>query len=165
MKLFIKVGMKYPGDYLEAICGLTIGYYMPLHSPQTLYGANDLYIVPIPGGFHSPVVTNKLPFGTKVLDYLYGKTNGRYRLPLFGILWKGAPYFWTYLFAFMYLIYKKKPGNLCVLLFPLMYMLTCFLGPVSYMRYIFINVAAFPILIYLMVAKDTKDDDSVTEQQ
>ncbi|MBR5762883.1 MAG: hypothetical protein IK018_05240 [Lachnospiraceae bacterium] len=154
LKFFVKVGSQYPGEYVEAICGLTLGYYTPINSPYFLTGITKLYTMGIPGGFPSPEISSKLPIGNAVMHYLYKDESGRLEIPVFGMFWRCAVYFWTFIFAFLYLIYRKKPGNLCILLFPLMYMLSCLLGPVSFLRYICINTISLPIVIYLIMSED-----------
>ena len=154
LKLFAKVGLQYPGEYVEAICGLTMGYFTPLNSPYFLTGITKLYTMGIPGGFTSPVISSKLPIGNAVFDYLYRDESGRLGIPVFGMLWRCSAYFWAYIFAFLYLIYKRRPGNLCILLFPLMYMFSCLLGPVSFLRYICINTISLPVAIYLILSEN-----------
>ena len=153
-KLFAKVGLKYPGEYIEAFCGLTLGYYAPLNSPYFVTGTTKLYVANIEQGYPSPTITDKLPFGSKIFDLLYGDKEGRLAVPLFGMLWRGAIYFWGFVYAFLYLLYKKSKGNLCILLFPLLYMLTCLLGPTSFLRYICINIFSLPVAIYLILSDD-----------
>lgn len=153
-KLFAKVGLKYPGEYIEAICGLTLGYYAPLNSPYFVTGTTKLYVTEIGYGYPGPTITDKLPFGSKIFDWLYGEKDGRLSVPLFGMLWRGAIYFWGFIYAFLYLLYKKSKGNLCILLIPLLYMLTCLLGPTSFLRYICINIFSLPIAIYLILSDD-----------
>ena len=153
-KLFIKVGLKYPGAYIEAVAALTSGYYAPVTSPYYFTGSTKLYTVVVEGWYPQPEVINKLPFGSAFFDYLYGDREGRLRLPLEGWLWRSAVYFWGFVFAFLYLIYKKKHNNLFVLLFPFLYMLSCLLGPTSLFRYLFINIAALPVALYLVIKPD-----------
>lgn len=153
-KLFAKVGLKYPGEYIEAFCGLTLGYYAPLNSPYFVTGTTKLYVAGIEYGYPSPTITDRLPFGSKIFDWLYGDKDGRLSVPLFGMLWRGAVYFWGFVYAFMYLLYKKSTGNLCILLLPFLYMLTCLLGPTSFLRYICINIFSLPIAIYLILSDD-----------
>ena len=163
LKLVIKVGLKHPVVYAEAITGLTAGYFYPFDYPYFLGGTTKLFTEPVYGDY--PMVENKnlLPFGTAIMDYLFKDTDGRLKVPLFGWAWRNALYVWGYIFAFFYLWYKKDRRSLSVLLIPLMYLCTCFLGPVSWMRYIYINIATMPLLFYLctsgkrLVKKGTKD--------
>lgn len=162
-KLFAKVGLKYPGKYLEAVTGLTSGYYMPICSPYFVTGSTKIFTVYIPGDYEQIAVTNKLPVGSAIFNYLYGDSDGRMKLPLLGLLWRCSTYFWAFTYAFMYLIYKKKYNNLFVLLFPFLYMLSCLFGPCSYLRYLYINIAALPIALYLALCKDTTSSEEVRD--
>lgn len=151
IKLFIKVGLICPGEYIEAIGGLTIGYWYWLDEPYFLTGMTKLYSMPMLGEY--PGITNKnlLPFGSELFDYMNGEEDGRLQIPLFGWAWRSTIYVWGFLFAFGYTIYRKNMRKLSLLMIPFMYLCTCFLGPVSWLRYIYINVAAFPIMIYLLI--------------
>lgn len=151
IKLFIKVGLICPGEYIEAIGGLTVGYWYWLDEPYFLTGTTKLFSMAMLGEY--PGITNKnlLPFGSELFDYIYGKEDGRLQIPLFGWAWRPTVYVWGFLFALGYAIYKKSIRMLTLLMIPFMYLCTCFLGPVSWLRYIYINVAAFPIMIYLLM--------------
>lgn len=149
LKLVAKIGLKYPTEYIETIAGLTAGYYLPFDYPYFLGGTTKLFTEPIYGDY--PMVANKnlLPFGTAIMDYLFKDTDGRLRVPLFGWAWKGAMYVWGYILAFFYLLYRKDKKGLSLMIIPLMYLATCFLGPVSWLRYIYINIATMPVITYL----------------
>ncbi|MBP5661070.1 MAG: hypothetical protein J6X08_07055, partial [Lachnospiraceae bacterium] len=158
LKLAAKVGLQYPGEYLEAFVGLTVGYYAPLNSPYFITGSTKLYTAPVEGGYPIEEVKYGLPVGGEIFDYLYGPDEGRLRIPLFGMLWRGAPYFWSFIFAFFYLIYRKRPANMCILLIPFMYMLSCLFGPTSFLRYLYINIATLPIAAYLVMSGNPDSD-------
>ena len=162
-KLFVKVGLKYPGKYLEAVTGLTSGYYMPICSPYFVTGSTKIYTANIPGDYQQIVVTDKLPVGSAVFSYLYGDADGRMKLPLSGLLWRCPTYFWAFIYAFMYLIYKKKYNNLFVLLLPFLYMLSCLLGPCTFLRYLYINIASLPIALYLILHRDVTSSEAARD--
>ena len=150
IKLFIKLGLKCPGEYIETIIGLTTGYWYAFDYPYFLTGSTKLFSLYISPDYPSIENKNFLPIGSKIFDYMYGENERRLRIPLLGYLWKGTLYVWGYLFAISYLIYKRNRKGLTVLLIPAMYMLSCFLGPVSFLRYIYINIALLPLLIYVL---------------
>lgn len=151
IKLVIKVGLRYPGEYIEAIGGLTLGYWYCLDEPYILTGTTKLNDMSIQGDYPGIANRNLLPFGSELFDYMYGKEDGRLQMPLIGWAWRPTIYVWGFLFALGYAIYKRNNRKLTLLMIPFMYLCTCFLGPVSWMRYIYINVAAFPIMIYLLM--------------
>ena len=149
LKLVAKIGLKHPVEYIETFVGLTAGYFYPFDYPYFLGGTTKLFAEPIYGDY--PMVANKnlLPFGTSVMDYLFKDTDGRLRIPLLGWMWKSTIYVWGYIFAFFYLLYRKDKKGLSLMIIPLMYLATCFLGPVSWLRYIYINIATMPVITYL----------------
>ena len=151
INLFIKVGLRYPGEYIEAIGGLTLGYWYCLDEPYFLTGTTKLYSMPMMGEYPGITNENLLPFGSELFDYMNGEEDGRLQMPIFGWAWRQTVYVWGFLFAFGYAIYKKDIRKLTLLMIPFMYLCTCFLGPISWLRYIYINVAAFPIMIYLLM--------------
>ncbi|MBP5495124.1 MAG: hypothetical protein J6X97_08510 [Lachnospiraceae bacterium] len=149
LKLVAKIGLKHPVEYIETFVGLTAGYYYPFDYPYFLGGTTKLFTEPIYGDY--PMVENKniLPFGTVIMDYLFKDTDGRLRVPLLGWFWKSTVYVWGYIFTFFYLLYRKDKKGISVMIIPLMYLATCFFGPVSWMRYIYINIATMPVITYL----------------
>ena len=149
LKLVAKIGLKHPVEYIETFVGLTAGYYYPFDYPYFLGGTTKLFTEPVYGEY--PMVANKniLPFGTEIMDYLFKDTDGRLRVPLLGWFWKSTFYVWGYIFTFFYLLYRKDKKGLSIMIIPLMYLATCFLGPVSWMRYIYINIATMPVITYL----------------
>lgn len=162
IKLFIKVGLRFPGEYIEAIGGLTVGYWYWLDEPYFLIGTTKLYSMPMPGDYPGITTENLLPFGSGLYDYMNGKEDGRLQIPLFGWAWRPTIYVWGFLFALGYSMYKKNIRKLTLLMIPFMYLCTCFLGPVSWLRYIYINVAAFPIMIYLLIEPSGEIKSKIT---
>ena len=153
-KLVAKVGIRFPGEYLEALSGLTCGYWYLGDMPYYVGGTTKLYCMYFWDGNPNLEVKNLLPFGGFIYDYMYGEKDGRLSIPLFGWLWRAGLYFWIYVFAFFYNIYRRNLKSLGVIIFPFMYLMTCLFGPVPWLRYIVINIMMLPTLIYLMVNKE-----------
>ncbi len=153
IKLVAKIGMKYPGEYLEAFSGLTCGYWYLGDYPYYVGGSTKLYCT----YFHTdlPNIDNKnlLPVGGEIFDYLYGEREGRLSIPVFGWFWRGGLYFWIYVFAFFYIIYRKNIKSFAAVIFPFMYMMSCLFGPAPFLRYIVINIIMLPTLVYFMTDK------------
>lgn len=154
LKLFIKMGLKYPGDYIDSIIGLTIGYWYPFDLPYWTNGFNDLAARPVGHDLEEITIKRIVPSLEKFTTW-YFVEGGRMKLPLFGWFWRGTLYTWGCLYAFGYCIYRKNKKGLSYVMIPLCYLLTCFLGPVSYLRYIYLNVALLPMMFYAMV--DSKE--------
>ena len=157
LKLVFKVGLRCPGDYVEAVIGLTAGYWYPLDYPYFFTGTTKMSDMGIFGTY--PAVENQrlLPFGNALFDYLFGESDGRLRIPLWGWFWRNTLYVWGFLYAACYLIYRRSAWGISILLIPLAYLLTCFLGPVSWMRYVYVNIATIPVAIYLCVSEPGRD--------
>ena len=58
---------------------------------------------------------------------------------------------WGSFFLFAYFIYRRDKRGLGIFLIPFAYLLTCFLAPVAWLRYIYINIATVPVAIYLCI--------------
>lgn len=153
VKLWIKYGLKYPGDYIEQLTGMTIGYWYPLDEPEFVNGSTRFYTMAVIGE-HEQITNSNLTFISDDVIQWLNNGEGRTKIPLLGWLWRGTVYFWSFAFAFAYSIYAKRKSTLVIILIPFMYMLTCMLGPVSWIRYIYINVACLPMAVYSMLVAD-----------
>lgn len=159
IKLWIKVGLDYPGDYIESIVGLTIGYWYTGASPYWLYGNTQFGNTYSSFGLDTIENTHILPDSFGIIEWLFGPSNGRLDVPLFGWFWRGTIYTWTFFIGAGYMIYKKNKRGLSLIMIPLFYLLSCFLGPVSWLRYIYPNVTLFPFLIYLLFTASHSESD------
>ena len=151
LKLFVKIGIKCPGEYLESILGLTAGYVYPLNYPYFFTGTTKLSDMGIFGVYPAPELKNYLILGSDWMEYLYGDQDGRLRIPILGWCWRSTLYVWGSFFLFGYFIYRRDKRGLGIFLIPFAYLLTCFLAPVAWLRYIYINIATVPVAIYLCV--------------
>ena len=151
IKLFIKTGMKCPGEYLESVLGLTAGYVYPLNYPYFFTGTTKLSDMGIFGIYPAPELKNYLLLGSNWMEYLYGDLDGRLRIPILGWCWRSTLYVWGSFFLFGYFVYRRDKRGLGIFLIPFAYLLTCFLAPVAWLRYIYINIATVPIALYLCV--------------
>ncbi len=152
-KLVAKVGLKYPGEYLEAFSGLTCGYWYLGDYPYYVGGTTKLFCASFRTDIPNIENKNLLPIGGSIFDYLYDEREGRLSIPLLGWLWRGGLYFWIYVFAFFYSIYGKNIKSLGAVSFPFMYLMSCLFGPAPFLRYIVINIIMLPTLIYLLANK------------
>ncbi len=147
-KLFIKVGLQYPDEYLESILTNTMGYWYPLN--QGYYVSVDISTHHTLIGIGDEIEKKDFWPGGKLFDYLYWK--GYYRnVPVLGYLCRNVIYVWMYvIFMLWCLLYKRKdclmPG-----LWGLVYLLTCFAGPVAALRYIYCLVVTLPLIVCLFL--------------
>ncbi len=150
-KFIVKMALKYPGDLVESVAALTLGYWYPDDYPYYMLGSPALYVKSVGDGYPEVELDNHLPFGSSFFDSFYYKGYGRFEVPILGWFWRTTTYTWTFLFGFLYLIYQKKWKQLGLISIPFMYLLTCFLGPVAWMRYIVINIVTLPVMIMFML--------------
>lgn len=157
LKLVIRLGLKCPGAYIEQMVGLTTGYWYPFDYPFAFSGTG-INMMPTQGGYESPSRINYLPLFSGLADDLYMyQTNGRINVPLLGWCWRSTIYVWAYAFAFLYLIRRKDKKGLTIIMIPFVYLLTCFLGPVAWLRYIYVNVSTMPLLAYACMSCKVSD--------
>ena len=146
VKLWAKVGLKYPDEYLEHLITNTLGYWYPLH--QGVYVSTDIAL------YHTLIEigpeiepqnycdwANKLYMPFWSLEYRH--------IPILGYLFRNAPYVWMTILSFFAAWYKKDSSKVSVLLLPFLYILTCFAGPLAALRYIYCIVIITPLIIYL----------------
>lgn len=150
-KFIVKMALKYPGDLIESVVCLTWGYWYPDDYPFCMLGYPYLTQKPIGNGLQEIEIKNLLPFGSSFFDSFYGNGYGRYEIPVLGWFWRTTTYTWIFLFGFAYLIYQKRWKQLGIISIPFVYLLTCFLGPVAWMRYVVINVVSLPVMILCML--------------
>ena len=156
-KLFIKTEIKYPEEVVETFVGLTCGYWYLGDAPYFLNGTTKLYTMS--EGYDLGIENrNLLPVGSAVYDMMYGDLDGRMRIPVFGWMWRGGKYFWIYLFAFVYSIYRKNTKAVMVIAIPLMYLMTDLLGPTPFLRYMYINIATIPMFAYLLIYNENNNE-------
>lgn len=143
LKFYLKLGLEYPGDYLDAYIQQTMGYY----SPQSFGLVGDIQgISPNPYN----LVTQPIIGGwavTKVNEILI-KMEGV--IPLYGLICTIGTMFWLLMMAFGYEVCNK--GKLWILLIPVLALILSVLiaTPVSCdIRYFYFMVLAFPMLILL----------------
>lgn len=153
-KFIVKMALKYPGDLVESVAALTLAYWYPGDYPYFMLGSPAMYQKAIGGGYPEIEIKNLLPFGSKFFDDYFYKGYGRFEIPLLGWFWRTTTYVWSFVFGFAYLIYQKRWKQLGFVAIPFMYLLTCFLGPVAWMRYIVINIVTLPVMIWCMIEKE-----------
>lgn len=143
LKLLLELGVKYPGDYLDAYIQQTMGYYAP--KSFGLVG-NIQGISPNPYN----LVTQPIIGGaavTKINEILI-KMEGV--VPIYGLICTIGTMFWMVMMAFGYEAANK--GNLWILFVPIFALIASVLiaTPVSCdIRYYYFMVLAFPLLILL----------------
>lgn len=148
-KLWIKIGLQFPDEYLESIITNTMGYWYPLN--QGVYVSADIAIYhTLIGTEHEIVKHDYFPLVTGFYNYLLYYINYRH-IPIMGYFFRNAPYVWLMILALLWSIYQKRYSLLIWGLLPLMYLGTCFLGPMAALRYIYCLIVCSPLLLYSMM--------------
>lgn len=159
-KMWGKVGLKHPMQYVDAWGILTMGYWYP----------DDIYNAMVYGKFmllgHKQIgmgeeieKTCYLPVVQKMMDALFG--NNQYqRIPVLSTLCTPATYFWALIGYLLIVWYEKRrglaaPGILC-----LAYYATLFLGPVALIRYIYCIMVVTPIFLFLLLYKNDVENNA-----
>lgn len=152
-KMWGKIGLKYPMQYVDAWGILTMGYWY----------TDDIYNALIYGKLmmlgHKQIgmgeeieKTCYLPMVQKMMDTIFG--NNQYQsIPVISTLCTLAVYFWVLMGYLLIVWYEKRrglaaPGILC-----LTYYATLFLGPVALMRYMYCIMVVTPVFLFLLLCK------------
>lgn len=157
-KLWMKVGLQFPDEYLESIITNTLGYWYPLN--QGVYVSADIAF------YHTLIDTeyeivkhDYFPLATKYYNYLFYHINYR-NIPILGYLFRNAPYVWLVVLTLLWSILQKRRSLLIWGMLPLLYLGTCFLGPMAALRYIYCLIVCTPLLLHGL----THPDKSVSEK-
>lgn len=90
------------------------------------------------------------PLVTDYYNYLLYHVNYR-NIPIMGYLFRNAPYVWLLALTLLWSIYQKRYRLLLWGMLPLLYLGTCFLGPMAALRYIYCLIVCMPLLLYSMI--------------
>lgn len=175
-KLYIRLGIKYPKEYIEAFLNNTVPYWYP----ETFYHSFNRYRV-----IEYDNQTNILGITMMTKRYNlipplsnYYKSvaeNGIYEnKPVFSMLCSMGFYFVIYFFMLLISIYKKKYFMLIPMWLMVLIWGVNLIGPVALWRYVYPIALAFPLffiaLMYLndkeevftskISTKNTNDDNS-----
>lgn len=156
LKLFAKVGLRFPGEYIEQFCFLTCGYWLTYEYPYCFSGTTSVFWQTIPLDVEQIEHKDFFSFGGEILDGLYIETE-RLSVPLFGFFFRGTLYTWFTLFAIMYGVYRKHKGKMAVVAIPFAYLLTVFLAPTSFIRYLYCNVVVLPVLFWVLMSNSISE--------
>ncbi|MSS19588.1 DUF6020 family protein [Pseudoramibacter porci] len=174
IQLYIKMGEKYPGYYLDAWARLSVGNWYPdmnyrdpaafhpyweydLSSTQTSWAFPGKPLLLQRSTFH---FLEKVTKGLRVIS-IY---NVYQKIPIISQLFSGALSVWIMLFFISWCIYNKRYKYILPALVVFLVWLTLLLGPVVLFRYLYPVYACTPIWIGIMlspgvVEKDTKNNE------
>ncbi len=145
IKIWINVGLKYPGEYMEAFLTNTMGYwYIDDTEHARIYGEGGYMRVEYsPENFYNLVEPKCfLNMAKSYYDALFLK-NGYQNIPLISIMFRPAFYFVLYLIGIAVSIYLRKYKLLFPIIPVICYFLTVLLAPVAIVRYVYCLILAF----------------------
>ena len=126
-----------------------MGYWYPLN--QGVYVSADIALYHVLIGTEHEIVKHcYFPLASDYYNYLFYYINYRH-FPIMGYLFRNAPYVWLFILTLLWSIYKKRYSLLMWGMLPLMYLGTCFLGPMAALRYIYCLIVCTPLLLFSMM--------------
>lgn len=146
IKLYVKMGVKFPDEYIEAWVTNTMGYWYPLDRGQYASGAIELYHKLI---WLGPEVVKREYCSWPGLIYLpvYRDLN----VPVIGYLHRPEFWIWFLTYFLFWSVYRRRKDAGLTGVIPLMYLGTCYLGPVAILRYVYCLVVITPLIGYVVI--------------
>ena len=149
LKLFVKMGLKFPDEYMEAWITNTMGYWYPLDRGYVASGAIEFYHKLIWTEYEI-VKRNYCSWPAVIYEPLYFHMEYS-KVPILGYLHRPDFWIWFLTYFLFWSIYRKKRDAGLTGLIPLMYLGTCYLGPVSVLRYVYCLVVTAPLIGYVVL--------------
>lgn len=151
VKLWLKVGLEYPDEYIESFVSNTMGFWYLL--PMNDYVSMNLSLYHTLIGVGEEIEkANYCNWAGEIYNYLFYENNYRF-IPVLGYSFRMAPYVWLIIFIFVWSIMKKNKKSALLLVLPLAYLFTCFCGPVAALRYIYNLIVCLPLFFVLFTEK------------
>ena len=155
LKLYLKLGMKYPLTYVDSIINTTYGlYYLDETLPQP---GTKSYM-----GVQCLSTENNSFFGSDDCDNSKYLRNVYYNLlekasykkiPILNILMNMGVYCLILIFSVCYLIHKKDKYRLIPILLVSLYISTNILAPAALVRYMYPLFTLIPLIIFVIYNK------------
>lgn len=149
MKLFVKMGLKFPDEYIEAWVTNTMGFWYPLDRGQFASGAIEFYHKLI-WTTHEIEKRGYCSWPGKIYEPLY-YYNGYVKVPVLGYLHRPDCWVWFLTYFLFWSIYRKRKEAGLTGAIPFMYLATCYLGPISILRYIYCLIVITPLIGYVVM--------------
>lgn len=158
---WVKIGLHYPNDYLDAFLDLTRGYWFwddVSHAEMLgvgteermglLYTYNTAAEESLPGMQH----ISKFPWLEERLEQIVS-ANCYTSWPIFSNLFKPAFWCWLLVTAEVWFWYRRDRKKAGILFYPLCYFGTMLLGPTAIIRYVYPFILLAPVMIALIAGK------------
>jgi len=144
-KLWLKKGIRYPGEYIASFLDNTYQAWYPGTSVVRYPGEAESDYLEIEG-FDTVEKDSKIEW---LYDIYYRiATEFSYqKFPGVRLLFSIGAMFWAVLFTWFYGIWRKDKGIMAALLLILCFCITCFLGPTVLVRYYLNLFYIFPVCL------------------
>ncbi len=160
---WLRLGLRYPNEYLDAFLELTRGYWFPddrSHAECLGYGREGR--MGIIYTYNSSELSDgreiahqsKFPWLEEKLEAVVSE-NVYYQWPVVSVLFRCSFYVWGLFLVFLAFLFLNRKKAAVICLFPLIYMGTMLLGPVVQMRYVFPVMLVLPVLAGLLLLRET----------
>ncbi len=165
IKTYIKLGIHYPREYIDAFAALTQGYwYLGDKSHSQIYGVGNEYHL---GYLMTNCKDMPTPFEVtpdtrfqgleEVLEGLFSD-NEYQRVPLLWIVFSPAFYGWLLLICIYRMIKYRKYTMLSACCPILFYQMSLLLGPTCLIRYVYALVVCIPVILYGTFGEKIKNE-------
>lgn len=148
LKLWAKVGLAYPDEYIESIISNTMGYWYLLPMKDYITMNLSLYHTLI-GTEHEIEKVNYCSWANELYFDLFCIGDYKYD-PFLSYTFRLAPYIWFMIFTMVWSLIRKDKKAVLVMLLPLLYFGTCLLGPTVAIRYVYCLIVCCPLFFYTM---------------
>ncbi len=150
LKLWIKVGLQYPDEYIENLVTNTMGYWYPLNQGHYVSADIAIYHTLIESGAEIEKV-DLCPLVSPIYNWFFYHLKYR-ETPILGYLFRNAPYVWACIIFMLFAVYKKDKKLATMGMLPIVYLLTCMCGPMAALRYIYCIIVCMPLMICTLLA-------------
>jgi len=170
---WVKIGLKYPNEYLDAFLILNSGYWfwddvtwaeVFGSGLEGRMGALSTYTSStseeIPEGIAH---VSKLPGLEGMLEEVVS-ANCFYDWTVISNFFKPCLYCWTLLLTVIASFYMKHKKKILVTMLPLVYLMTMFLGPVVQVRYVLPIIVIIPLMLGVLAWQEDGNAKKVEEK-
>ncbi len=161
--LWIKTGLKHPVAYLDALCMTGYGMW---YSNATIDGYEGRQVFTFTYGKSSYFGYETEPPGERrsfipIIDRFYrylSLEGGEKRIPIVNLLFSPGFMLWAYVFMLGYFVYAGRHERSFAYLPALIVIMTCFIGPMSLVRYAFSLWVLVPLSFADIMYGNTTDN-------
>ncbi len=161
LKFMGHLGIKYPRQFVDSFLNTTRGYWYICDNSFNQIHHNEF---PETKGcleltfdeFTEIVLREKENSKWPEVQKFYRKAfceNEYTKIPVLYVIFQPAIYFYIVLGFLLYSIYKREKNEILIGTFLFLYFVTCFLGPVAIIRYIYAVIVSVPVLSSMVLKK------------